>query len=117
MYLRPNTPECLHTFSMRSRHSALSIQSIASHWTPSLLARDTNNSNLTVWKDRSCVCMCIWFWKSAPVVLQLLQGEDVLVEVLLKFLVSVVDVKLFKSIHLEAETPVSQTHTSLVPTC
>ena len=40
----------------------------------------------------------------APVVLELLQGEDVLVEVLLKFLVGVVDVKLLEPIHLEAKT-------------
>lgn len=46
----------------------------------------------------------VWFWKSAPVVLQLLQGEDVLVEVLLKFLVGIVDVELFKPIHLETQT-------------
>lgn len=39
-----------------------------------------------------------------PVVLELLQGEDVLVEVLLKFLVGVVDVKLLEPIHLEAKT-------------
>lgn len=42
--------------------------------------------------------------EGAPVVLQLLQGEDVLVEVLLKFFVGVVDVKLLKAIHLEAKT-------------
>lgn len=38
----------------------------------------------------------------SPVVLELLQGEDMLVEVLLEFLVGVVDVKLLKSIDLEA---------------
>ena len=41
---------------------------------------------------------------NAPVVLELLQGEDVLVEVLLEFLVGVVDVKLLEPIHLEAKT-------------
>ena len=41
--------------------------------------------------------------RSAPVVLQLLQGEDMLIEVLLKFLIGVVDVKLFKPIHLLKE--------------
>lgn len=60
--------------------------------------------------EKSCVRMCEWCWKRAPVVLQLLQGEDVLVEVLLKFLIGVVDVELFEPIDLEAETPVSQTH-------
>lgn len=36
-----------------------------------------------------------------PVVLQLLQGEDVLIEILLQFLVGIIDVELFKPIHLE----------------
>lgn len=37
---------------------------------------------------------------SLPVVLELLQREDVLVEILLEFLVGVVDVKLLKPVHL-----------------
>lgn len=49
-------------------------------------------------------CVVRSIYRSAPVVLQLLQGKDVLVEVLLKFLVGVVDVELLKPIHLEAET-------------
>lgn len=36
-----------------------------------------------------------------PVVLQLLQGEDVLIEILLEFLISIVDIKLFKPVHLQ----------------
>lgn len=37
----------------------------------------------------------------SPVVLQLLQGEDVLVEVLLELLICIVNVKLLKPIHLQ----------------
>lgn len=40
---------------------------------------------------------------SVPVVLQLLQREDVLVEVLLKLLVGIIDVKLFKPVDLQAQ--------------
>ena len=36
-----------------------------------------------------------------PVVLQLFQGEDVFVEVFLELLIGVVDVELFKPVHLE----------------
>lgn len=39
---------------------------------------------------------------ASPVVLQLLQGEDVLVKILLELLIGVVDVKLLKPIHLQA---------------
>lgn len=59
--------------------------------------------------------MCVWFSRSAPVVLQLLQGEDVLVKVLLKLLVGIVDVELLKPVHL-VETPV-RPNKSLLPTC
>lgn len=40
---------------------------------------------------------------SVPVVLQLLQREDVLVEVLLKLLVGIIDVKLLKPVDLQAQ--------------
>lgn len=40
---------------------------------------------------------------SVPVVLQLLQREDVLVEVLLELLVGIIDVKLFKPVDLQAQ--------------
>lgn len=175
------------TFSMRSRHSALSIQSMASHWIPSLWRqRHTNTMYLhkykqlgrhncsiilrgpdkmshvqaagplykktTVWgrnwDDPKPLAVCL-FWHekaqpppparaasavrsrcmhnylglgpptisqaqsmemfafqghSPPVVLQLLQREDVLVEVLLQFLVGVVDVKLFEAVYLQEGT-------------
>lgn len=37
----------------------------------------------------------------SPVVLQLLQGEDVFVEIFLEFLICIVNVKLLKTIHLQ----------------
>lgn len=40
----------------------------------------------------------------SPVVLQLLQGEDVFVEIFLEFLICIVNVKLLKTIHLQEET-------------
>lgn len=52
--------------------------------------------------------------RRAPVVLQLLQGKDMLVEVFLKFLVGIVDVKLFKPIHLEAKKHVLYTDLHLL---
>lgn len=159
------------TFSMRSRHSALSIQSMASHWIPSLwrqtptqtdtpcihkhqqpgrhngsiiqcehvmkwamsrllayctrkqLAAGESEAFPNVWQFAGMITkrlnphphlclrcllfplyasmydvkLCKGFW---PVVLQLLQGEDVLIEVLLEFLVCVVDIELFKPVHL-----------------
>lgn len=39
----------------------------------------------------------------SPVVLQLLQGEDVFVEIFLEFLIGIVNVKLLKTIHLQEE--------------
>lgn len=42
-------------------------------------------------------------WLSTPVVFQLLQGENVLVEVFLEFLVGIVDVKLLEAIHLKVQ--------------
>lgn len=61
--------------------------------------------------------MQVLYEEVAPVVLQLLQGEDVLVEVLLKLLVGIVDVELLKAIHLEAEKHIWLTSVSgqLVP--
>lgn len=46
-------------------------------------------------------------WEApSPVVLQLLQGEDVFVEIFLQLLICVVNVKLFKTIHLWEETKI-----------
>lgn len=53
---------------------------------------------------------------SAPVVLQLLQREDVFIEVLLKLLIGVVDIKLLKSVHLDRKMGNILQHLGLVHT-
>lgn len=40
-------------------------------------------------------------WQDPPVIFKLLQGEDVLVEVLLELLVGIVNVELLEPVHLE----------------
>lgn len=57
-------------------------------------------------KNEWCSSLRLWVCVSdtqgrPPVVLELLQREDVLVEILLKFFVGIVDVKLFKPVHLQ----------------
>lgn len=46
--------------------------------------------------------MCVSYTqRPPPVVLELFQREDVLVEIFLKFFVGIIDVKLFKPVHLQ----------------
>ena len=60
-------------------------------------------------KARKALLICL-----SPVVLQLLQGEDMLVEIFLELLICIVNVKLLKTIHLWEETKILKLN-SLVP--
>lgn len=42
-------------------------------------------------------------WQDSPVIFKLLQGKDVLIEVLLELLVGIVNVELLEPVHLERE--------------
>lgn len=44
-------------------------------------------------------------YRSLPVVLKLLKGKDVLVEILLQFFISIVDIELLKPVHLRETQP------------
>ena len=98
------------TFSTSSRHSALSTQSISAQSMPSLYGerggvagkKDPAHSNAT--RSPSHSEAWLLFQAHELVVFELLQGEDVLVEVLLKLLVGKVDVELFEPVDLHKGT-------------
>lgn len=54
-------------------------------------------------KGQSLLIGVSYAQRPSPVVLQLFQREDVLIEIFLEFFVGVVDVKLFKPVHLREE--------------
>lgn len=87
------------TFSIRSKHSPLSIQWMSTQTKPSLQSRRSVMATglepagqEPAGRDVSDLHLLV--------VLELLQGENVLVEIFLQLLVGVVDVELLEAVHL-----------------
>lgn len=95
------------TFSIRSRHSPLSIQLMSTHSRPSLKVHKTLCHNRAAARrgnatsSRQCETEALVFQTlHLLVVFELLQRENVLVKIFLKLLVRIVDVELLKAVDL-----------------
>lgn len=82
------------TFSIRSKHSPLSIQSMSTQTKPSLQSRRSVTPTCCPPASQDVSDLHLL------VVLELLQRENVLVEIFLQLLVGVVDVELLEAVHL-----------------